>query len=156
MCFYADNETNEGTCVELCTGSAEDPVCNNPNTSCIISNQGVLNLCIPSCDPLLQDCPEGQGCYSVFGPFACVGDASGEGGLPGDPCEFINACEPGNECLAIDLYGPSCSGFSSCCSPYCDVSDPTCTVPGHDCVAVFEEGTAPMGFEDVGVCQLPA
>lgn len=157
MCWYFDAETSEGTCVAMCTGSAMDPDCNDPMASCVISNEGVLNLCLPSCDPLLQDCPENQGCYSVFGPFACAPDASGESfGSPGDPCEFINSCDPGNTCVDSDEFGPACVGASGCCSPFCDVSDPSCSMPSHECVPFFDEGTAPAGLEDVGSCRLPA
>jgi len=71
MCFHVDPETNEGTCLGLCIGSAEDPIC-DPGTTCTIRNDGVLTLCLPTCNPLLDDCDEGHVCGSDESDFWCV------------------------------------------------------------------------------------
>lgn len=52
MCWDVDPETSEGTCIAFCEGSADSPVCSDPNTQCSITNDGALILCLPKCDPL--------------------------------------------------------------------------------------------------------
>lgn len=155
MCWDVDEVTSEGTCVALCTGSAANPMCAAGNT-CAISNDGALNLCLPGCDPLLQDCIAGQACYPVGDGFTCAPDASGAQGFDGDLCEFINVCDPGLMCVGGDAV-EGCAGFVGCCTPFCDLSvggDP-CPSALEECVPWFEVGMAPPGFEDVGVCAIP-
>jgi hypothetical protein len=101
MCWDVD-ENNMGVCVAFCMGTAANPVCENPNESCTIANEGVVILCLPNCDPLLQECQEGSACYPVNDAFVCGPDVSGELGAYGDACEFINVCDPGLFCA-----GPS-------------------------------------------------
>ncbi|MEX1367835.1 MAG: ribulose phosphate epimerase [Nannocystaceae bacterium] len=159
MCWDVDPETNVGTCVAMCTGDESNPICEDPDTTCTIANDGAIVLCLPSCDPLLQDCADGQACYPINEAFACAPDASGEMGASGDPCEFINVCDAGNFCLDASAW-PGCAGSIGCCSPVCDLSDPAgdgqCPGMGQTCQAWYEEGAAPPGYEDVGACALPA
>ncbi|HWB80595.1 MAG TPA: ribulose phosphate epimerase [Nannocystaceae bacterium] len=160
MCWDVD-ENNMGTCVPFCMGTEANPVCEDPNTSCTIANEGTLILCLPNCDPLLQDCTEGNACYPVDDAFVCGPDASGEMGLFGDACEFINVCDPGLFCANADIV-PNCAGASGCCSSFCDLTDPDATANcpgnagGQECVPWYEEGQAPPGFDDVGACGIPA
>ncbi|RMG95553.1 MAG: ribulose phosphate epimerase [Deltaproteobacteria bacterium] len=164
MCWDVDPETNMGTCVPFCTGSPDMPMCENPNDSCLIANDGVLILCLPGCDPLLQDCPDGNVCIpNTSGDgFACVLDASGGMGTAGTPCEFANVCNPGLLCLNAEFV-PGCMGSQGCCGPFCDLTDPNAssmcanayTTPGADCVPFFEMGMEPPGQEDVGICIIP-
>jgi len=155
MCFYVDPETNAGTCVAFCVGSADNPMC-DPGFWCAMNGDGALALCIADCDPLLQDCAEGQACHHVNGNFACVPDDSGDMGLPGDPCEFVNACDPGTFCAEEGLV-PGCEGAIGCCTPFCDTTsnDPWYCLPGQECMPWYEEGAAPPGYEHVGGCVLP-
>ncbi|MCH9684851.1 MAG: ribulose phosphate epimerase [Deltaproteobacteria bacterium] len=161
MCWDVDGETNMGTCVAMCTGDAANPICEDPDTTCSIANDGAIVLCLPVCDPLLQDCPEGQACYPVAEDWVCGPDASGEMGTYGDPCEFINVCDPGLICLGAAAT-PNCQGAGGCCTEVCDISDPAgdaqCTgaPQGQTCQVWYEEGAAPPGYEDVGACSLPA
>ncbi len=160
MCWDVD-ETNMGTCVPFCMGTEANPVCEDPNASCTIANEGVLILCLPNCDPLLQDCQEGNACYPVDDAFVCGPDASGEMGLFNDPCGYINDCDPGLFCANADVV-PDCAGSESCCSTFCDLTDPQANAncPGADggqeCVPWFEEGQAPPGFDNIGACAIPA
>ncbi len=161
MCWDVDPETNSGTCVDMCTGDESNPVCEDPDTFCTIANDGAIVLCLPACDPILQDCPDGQACYPINDGFACAPDASGEMGVYGDPCEFINVCDPGLFCVNPEVV-PGCAGAIGCCSEACDLSDPggsaQCSgeAGGQECVAWYEEGNEPPGYEDVGVCAIPA
>ncbi len=139
-----------GVCTQYCEGTADNPIC-PMSTSCIIINEGSINLCIANCDPLLQDCGAGLGCFWANTAFSCIFTA---GEIPpNEPCGYINDCAPGNLCAdAASL--PSCAG-SACCTPFCDLADPACATMGTECVTFFEEGMAPPGYEDVGVCVLP-
>ncbi len=154
MCWDVDLETLEGRCVAMCIGDRESPTCEDPNSSCIITS-GPPALCLPNCDPVAQDCAEGEACYPFSDVFHCIPDASGEMGAPGDPCEYINACDPGTFCAQADIV-PDCMGALGCCSPFCAVDDPMppC-LPGQICAPYYEEGSAPGGYELVGACVLP-
>ncbi len=160
MCWDVDEETNMGTCVAMCQGSADTPLCDDPDTTCAIANDGVINLCLQSCDPILQDCPKGDGCYPVGQDFVCAPDASDEGGAYGDGCEFINACDPGLVCLAPETV-PGCVGAIGCCTEVCDLTDAAgdaqCSgvMEGQQCEPWYEEGEGPPQLETVGVCVVP-
>jgi hypothetical protein len=149
MC-YQTNAEGVGTCTDLCDGTPQNPIC-DPGYNCSISNEGSLNLCLPACNPLLQDCDiEGAGCFWDGALFNC--DPAGD--IPeGEPCGYINDCSPGMLCANADSL-PACAG-ASCCAGFCDMDDPNCQIAGTECVAFFEEGAAIPGLENVGVCVLP-
>ncbi len=140
----------QGVCTPFCEGTADGPIC-EPDTSCLIANDGAINMCVRTCDPLLQDCDEGLGCYWSGGDFQCIFATQD---IPsGEPCGYINDCVFGNICLGAASV-PSCSG-ASCCAPYCELSEGSCMLEGTECTTFFEEGLAPPGYEDVGVCVIP-
>lgn len=158
MCWEVDPGTMMGTCVEQCKGTADAPVCDGGG-SCFVSNMGVLNLCLPTCDPLAQDCP-GTG-LCIPNPnnqeeFTCVLDASGDNGKAFDPCEFINACDKGFLC-ADPALGTECDAQAiGCCLPFCDTSMAVdCPGANQTCIAWYDMGAAPPGLESVGVCGIP-
>lgn len=156
MCWDVDGKTNMGICVAFCDGDEDAPFCSNPDEGCSISNDGVLILCLAKCDPLLQDCPEGGACYPEDNGFFCSPDASGPDlGAIGDPCEYINVCDPGGWCANAEAV-PDCAGAIGCCAAYCDNTDPAPDCPvGTECIPWYDEGTAPPGGEDIGVCIIP-
>jgi hypothetical protein len=157
-CWNVDAETNMGTCVAFCQGSPDNPVCDDPRTVCTLANGGALTLCLPTCDPLLQECTPGEACYPVSDTFACAPDFSGEEGAFGDPCGYINACDPGLLCLEAGT--PDCAA-KSCCTSFCDTSeaDASAACPGaaggQECVPWYEPGQAPPGYEFAGACLIP-
>jgi len=154
MCWDVDPETNQGVCVAMCIGSPRDPACEDETITCLMGSDGVLALCIPGCDPLAQDCPEGEACYVFGDQFVCEVDASGRAGAPGDPCEFINACDPGALCAPTEFV-PDCMELG-CCTSFCTVGEPMpACLPGQICAPYFPEGLAPPGLEEVGLCALP-
>lgn len=151
ICLNTDMD-GIGTCVQFCQGDNED--C-DPGDVCAIYNDGVLPICLVGCDPLLQDCPEGQGCIDTpNSSFICFNDASGDMGADGDPCppaDGENSCDPGMWC------GPNSSGCTdvNCCTAYCDINEAQCPQP-DECVSFFgDPESAPPGFENVGVCVMP-
>lgn len=155
MCWEVDDVTEEGVCVAMCNGPAVNPPCDDPATSCVIANDGLIVLCLPTCDPILQDCAGDQGCYPVSGGFNCLPHDADNSDEEGDTCEFLNGCAPGLVCIAADAYGAACAG-GACCSPACDTDlAPNCPEVIQECVSWFEEGAAPPGLEDVGVCAVP-
>lgn len=156
MCWDVDSETKAGTCVALCEGTSNAPTCSNPETSCSIANDGALNLCLRSCDPAGDDCPEGQSCYPIDNAFVCAPDATGRSpGSPGSSCENIATCDAGAICVNPAVHGPGCESLLGCCTEVCELSAPNCENPNQVCQEWFEDGMVPPGFEDFGVCMLP-
>jgi hypothetical protein len=159
MCYYVDPKTNLGTCVGFCQGSEEAPMCDS-GFLCSISNDGVLILCRRECDPILQDCSGSAACLPANGSegFVCIVDASGEMGVPGDPCEYLNSCDPGLYCGNAETV-PGCTRSSGCCTEFCDLTeampDAGCSLMGQVCEAWFNEGAAPPDLMHVGICALP-
>ncbi len=110
--------------------------------------------CLPTCDPLLQDCElMGYACYPVDDDavWACFPDASGEMGAFGDFCEFDypNVCDPGLACADPDRF-ETCNPIAGCCAQLCDLDSPTCPIR-WTCISYYE-GAPPLGYEHVGVC----
>lgn len=153
MCWDVDPATNIGTCIAFCMGSEANPTCPLPGTHCVGRD---LQLCIPECCPLEQDCDAGQGCYPQDEAFFCAPDASGDAGSFGDGCEFINVCDPGLFCAGPDQV-LGCAEAIGCCTPFCALGSAQCAAehPGMECVPWFEEGQAPPGFEHTGGCIVP-
>ncbi|PCC68666.1 hypothetical protein SAMN02745121_05342 [Nannocystis exedens] len=145
------------SCVPLCTGTPDAPACADPANGCTIANDGVLTLCLPKCDPLTQNCEADEVCLNTgeTQEFVCVPDASGDGGQEFDPCTFQNSCDPGLICLDPALATECEAQASGCCLKFCDLTMPTCTGAGAECMPWFEGGMAPAELEDVGVCKLP-
>jgi hypothetical protein len=81
----------------------------------------------------------------------CAPDASGDEGQPGDPCEFLNVCDPGLFCANADAV-PGCAG-NGCCSAVCTVGDDTNCEDGQSCIPFYEDGQAPDEcLGTVGAC----
>jgi hypothetical protein len=141
-----------GTCTPFCQGSPDEPQC-EPGTSCLIAYDGSVNLCIATCDPVMQNCDPGLACYWTSENFHCVFTTSD---LPiGDACGFINDCVAGAACLDAALV-PDCGGMG-CCASFCDLDSlEPCPQPGTECSSFFEEGMAPPEYANVGVCVLPS
>ncbi|MEM6292088.1 MAG: hypothetical protein AAGA54_12510 [Myxococcota bacterium] len=141
-----------GECVAQCGGSPFEGTC-PAGSSCAVTADGVLNFCVPDCDPLDADtCEPGQVCVPNPGTnsFNCAADASGEGGAEGSPCEFATACDPGLACVSPVAEFCTDEAAVGCCLPFCSLSAPSCPDP-LTCLPWFED-TAPEGYEDVGLC----
>ena len=141
-----------GTCHAFCLGSADDPEC--PEASaCLISGSGSIGYCIPTCDPLLQDCGPGLACYWSSN-FNCIFTTED---IPlGEPCGFVNDCAGGLTCVTAEVV-PDCAG-AACCSNWCDLGglpDQCDGLAGTECVPYFPEDGAPPGYEHIGICILP-
>lgn len=157
MCWDVDAGTLTGTCAPFCTGSPDDPIC-PPDRTCLQANDGVLAICLSACDPLAIACPPTDVCVANPGAddFICVIDASADEGQPFDPCEFINACDPGLACVNSSAASECDPLAAGCCSPYCDITlPPNCPGAMQTCLPWFDPGTAPPEHANVGFCSLP-
>ncbi len=154
LCTGVDERTNEGTCVAMCGGTSNNPMCDGANDVCV--QLPYVGLCAPTCDPMMQDCPQDQGCFPQGDEFVCFPSAAPES-APGDPCDVANGCAPGQLCVAAE--GLSNCAATGCCSEICANDDPgasaACTAmdPAHVCTPWFS--MPPVGLENVGVCSLP-
>ncbi len=152
VCWDVDTESGEGTCVAFCTGNWQDGFACPEGYYC--GGSRWITLCERICDPLAQDCPEYDLCVPIDGTPKCTLDASGDAGAYGDPCEYINTCDPGLLCVHAE-HVPKCEA-ASCCSPMCDTSKAnTCPSDDQVCLPWWEEGMAPQGYETLGVCGIP-
>jgi hypothetical protein len=154
MCWDVDAETLEGTCEAFCVGSPADAFCEQPCSTCSLSSEGALNLCLQQCDPLGQDCPDGDGCYLTNDVFSCGPDVSKQRGGAGDSCDFVNDCDPGLDCASGEAV-PDCEGLG-CCTPFCAVDNPSAcnALPGSVCTPLGLRDPGCFG-EGVGLCSLP-
>lgn len=156
-CWNLDEETGIGYCIPYCVGSPENLGCPDPAWTCSVFGDGVLPLCYLGCDPIEPQCPSDRDvCVPTQDAFACVPDASLEGGAYGGPCEFLNACDPGLFCTNAGNV-PGCT-TGNCCSEFCEVGqgDDQCTgvAEGQRCLPWWLMD-APPGLEHVGGCFLP-
>jgi hypothetical protein len=133
-----------GTCAPFCIGTADDPECpDSPGCddySCLISGSASINLCVTTCDPLVQDCSQGLACYWADTDFNCI--FTTEDVPIGEVCGFINDCIGGAVCTGSELL-PNCAG-ASCCTPFCDPAAIVDTCPellaGTSCQVFVEYG----------------
>jgi len=147
-----------GTCVALCTGWQAEPVC-EAMSACIITGNGVLNLCLPVCEPLLQDCPiPTEGCYPISDTiFFCSPDASGDEGQANDPCNSANSCDKGLLCVNPTAAGMGCVRGNDCCTPFCKYPEGVCPNPDQQCLQWFDPKQLPPNDPqlDLGYCAIP-
>ncbi|WP_143825488.1 hypothetical protein [Nannocystis exedens] len=156
LCSRIDPDTQQGICTPRCAGTPDEPVCGDPATTCVAwaAGDSEIHLCEPTCDPLAGPgaCPMGQVCVGRV-PH-CAPDVSGDLGAYGDTCEWTNDCDPGLLCATAEFI-PACDPADyTCCTPYCDLTQPTCP-PDLSCVPAYETGEAPPGHDDLGLCALP-
>ncbi len=159
VCFNVDPMTNEGVCVPTCGGNEAMPLCEDPDTDCMIDLDGSLVLCMPTCDPVLQDCAMGEGCFPSWeDEFYCV-RSNAPAATHGDTCEWNDQCGPGQVCISEGAFS-ACMGIG-CCTTVCALddldADADCAAldPMQVCVPWYEEGAAPMGMENIGACSIP-
>jgi hypothetical protein len=156
MCFFVDADTLTGTCVEQCQGPSFDPTCAPPDTTCLVTNDAPLAVCLPRCDPLDQACGDDAACVYADEDLMCV-PVAGDGAAYGDACEYVNSCNAGLLCVVAE-FAVDCDA-SNCCTSFCDLSDadPDLACPGYDqgerCMPVFE--SLVPGHTDVGFCGIP-
>lgn len=159
MCWAVDPDSNQGVCVPGC--DPRNDTCEAPQYCAWLSDES-FTMCITPCHPLdPAGCPVGEACRWLIGndAFVCLPEIGGEVWRSGRTCGMEDAtCLPGEACIpAESLVG--CDD-SECCSPWCDTGDPMSDAlcdamqPGHACLTWWEKGSAPPGYEGVGVCAM--
>lgn len=133
-CFDVDAETLEGTCVAFCGGHELEPTCADSGQTCVIENEGVVTVCLDSCDPLGVACDGDRSCVAVrTETFVCV--------RPGDSA-LSEACTQFTDCA-----------LGSSCDPS-EVETPTCTSPCNPLEGGCEPGSTCQPWGDAGLCVL--
>lgn len=153
MCAFVDPDTLQGTCVPHCTGSEDNAICEADTEVCTF---GVLTLCLPGCNPLLDDCELGT-CVPAGDAFACFFDGSAD--APGEPCEYVEDCAPGSVCTWAETTGDCGEDADACCASLCDLNaaDPSAAcLPGQTCTPWYRDGEAMPPLDAVGVCAIGA
>jgi hypothetical protein len=145
MCW--PNDGSEASCHSFCT-MADNPTC-EMGTSCVVYYEFYAPLCVPSCDPLLQDCEAGSACHWGGDVFECMPETANL--QLGEACGGVDECGAGLTCIDAAVL-PDCAG-ASCCAAYCDVMAPDCQQMGTECVQYFDP--SPPAYENVGVCVVP-
>ncbi len=150
-----------GECVPMCRGYHPSGACLSTEARCRVNSSGTLLLCEAVCDPILQNCDEGLGCYPVDGAYQCAPVASERGaGNSGEDCGFINECDAGLTCVNPDVRSDCSAEAGGCCTELCDVRERDCP-PGLDCVPWYERfppfpTNLPRHLENVGICVDPS
>jgi hypothetical protein len=152
LCWASDPETVEGTCVQMCTGSPDLPVCDDPQRACAMTNEGTVTVCLMACDPLVGDCLEGEGCYPLAGDetvpmFVCA--PTGNGMTVGG--RHPTHCAAGTVDVGTDALSSCAPNADPCCATLCDLTAPACD-DGLTCTPFYEEGTLPPDLEEIGLC----
>ena len=123
VCVTGTGEGGPGICREICGCGPAYPTCQSGGTVCVTLEVGFA-VCMPSCDPLAQDCGDGQSCIANPGGFSCV---PAVGDLPvGYGCSTLADCAAGLSCLQEE----GATGFT--CHQLCDTQNPECP-PGQIC-----------------------
>ncbi len=134
-------------CVAMC--DLQQPACSKGMDMCLrpVDNDPGFGLCVPECNPLLQNCGLGEACLpEANGGFSCF-PAPGAGGQ-GTGCQFQNSCAPGFVCHEGAFVEECQEQF--CCTSLCNLDNPMC--PGaHTCLAFAQP--SPL-FPNVGACSL--
>ena len=73
FCWDVDPDMGMGLCVSFCSGSEAAPICADPAEQCSVGKS--FSICLPSCDPLEEDCPVGCDRYGYNQAFICAPDA---------------------------------------------------------------------------------
>jgi hypothetical protein len=145
-----------GTCFAMCSGSFVAPTCDEMSVCAM--NDGLVQICVPICNPLLQDCDPAEACHLIGGEYHCAPDNSGDpGGKANDSCLRFDNCDKGLMCGDAAFVGMACADSLSCCTPFCKFPDGPCPNPDQQCVQVFNPMELPPEDPrlDIGVCGVP-
>ncbi len=148
FCFFVDPETNTGTCAAMCTGSPDDPMCDDPSTTCAIEFDGYITLCLEACDPLLDDCDVGV-CAPSDDDFVCAMPLEPDTAI-GEACYHHWGCASGGICTAAERLS-ACDG-DRCCAAICDITLPEPCEDGLFCDPWYRQGQGPGADPPIGVC----
>jgi hypothetical protein len=147
MCWGVDPRTNEGTCVPMCTGSEANPICPD-GLECQIASDGVLIVCLPSCDPLAPSCADDEVCAPLSDlsneevRFSCLPIPPFEPQPYGSECDGLQVCDDGLLCVPEE-HVPDCGGFACCTQLGDSLQMPSCPDESQTCIPLFESPPDP-------------
>lgn len=158
MCWNPAADTLLGECIAFCTGSEANPICEDPARTCFMGYSGVLNVCVPSCDPLASVCDADEECIfdaeSGGGRFVCMPDLLVVPQAYGDDCSGALACGTGLLCRNPE-HVPGCAS-SGCCTTLGQIdAPPICPDASQTCLPLYD-ADAPEGLEDLCFCGVAA
>jgi hypothetical protein len=135
------------------TGTAETST-DSTDSDAEADTEGGVECAGERCNPLSNDCPEGELCIFFNTEFQCFPSTGDGSGVAGAFCDTATACNEGLACIQ-SVFFANCEG-DACCSPNCDLDEPnTCpnAAAGETCMQWFvgQEGTDPC-YANVGVC----
>jgi len=155
VCWGVDPVTLEGTCVAICEGSEADRRCGE-GLECFIGFEGVITLCLPSCDPFDPLCGEGEVCsgdangFVSDEPFVCLPTPPFTPRSYGEPCGGLEICAAGLACVRAPNV-PGCEDH--CCTMLGDLAQgPICPDPAQTCIPVDDT----MPESGLCYCGVPA
>ena len=133
-----------GVCRALCH-DAEDP-CLDPEQVCV-EEIGPVGLCRFRCQLLLQDCPNGEGCFVQLESAEASCAPASRMNEAGAACDSYNDCAIGLQCISGAAMGGCPDGAPNCCTATCD------TTVGATCSADQTcDGLGVPGQLTAGVC----
>lgn len=144
ICMHVDANL-EGVCIEFCQGTERNPSCSDSDAVCMISNDDDLQVCVQSCDPFVQDCAAGLGCYGIGipgsgAPTTCLIPGEGVNSLGLRPA----GCEVGETDIPDDLRSECTDEMETCCAPWCSTAEVDPCGPGMLCLP-WDEDTGELG-----------
>lgn len=155
ICWGVDDQ-NQGFCVGQCSGSERDRACPD-DYYCVINAELYLALCFRTCDPVADNCPDGEKCFPAHDAFYCNANL-GLGDVDvNESCEALGDCAKGLTCIDSSAASSACDPqIAGCCQPYCHVPDGACPNPDQQCLPYYDPGLqVPDAAKDVGICSIP-
>lgn len=165
----------KGVCTDFCDPAWDDSTnasCSDPMDFCYnpVCQECGLQVCVPACDPLVQDCPDGTACVLSWvneaddKAFACEAVQLDFPGV-GKSCNDYYRCSPGVQCVEREkVANPACTDPDTCCTPLCDLNAPnTCpgAAMGEVCNPFYPQPFDPVvdpwsvQYDRLGICTLP-
>jgi hypothetical protein len=110
------------------------------------------------CDPLLQDCDAGEGCYLILQTGVQSCETPFEPGTQDEPCQFANNCAVGYGCVSLEDGNSDVRTCAFFCDP--EGGSPSCADgpgPAYDCRRINGEFWAdvPNVSTHLGMCVDP-
>jgi hypothetical protein len=134
----------EGRCAIPCQG---DEACGIERRCRAPAGDAPISVCVLPCDPFVQDCARGEGCYVLHPDDPTPLCAAAGPGVELDPCAVPNDCAPGHHCTTAASHMIECPDPIGCCTPLCELEIGDCVGINPICV--------PLGVPDapsLGVC----
>lgn len=171
FCF-TDATGRFNRCQQLC--GADGITCPDRNFCLTLNSDPPFGTCrrASDCDPVFQTgCRPGEGCYLIgsttgdlLGTCFTFSAEDGGTGAPGDPCMYIDTCQPGSQCYP-EILGDGGVGMDRRCRPFC-ATGPTVrpdagpsdagTDAGTDAGVPDDAGDVDAGDLDAGVPAMDA